>query len=749
SCHLQYLKNMGVFASLSISLIHEQKLWGLIICHHYSPKTVNYETRKICKLIGQFSSTQLINHQEKELNIYRQQVRLIQTQINQNFTNELDDIGNIFKRHKTSLLNLVNASGAAILLQNKIICIGNTPSVPDTQELVNWVLEQKEKEIFHTDSLLKLYPPAKEFNHIASGILTISIVIHQHSYHIIWFRPEQIQTVNWAGNPSDSISIDENNYQDLTPRKSFALWKQTVKNKSLPWQEFEIEVAQEMRNSLMLFALEFSQLALQKAAEEAEEAETANRYKSQFLAKMSHELRTPLNAILGFAEILTRNSSLSTEEKEHLDIITRSGEHLLSLINDVLEMSKIEAGKLALNETYFDLHRLIFSLQEMFTIKASDKGLTLITEFSPDMDQYVFGDEGKLRQILINLIGNAIKFTVVGHIFIKVSYPQNTIFSKSAAGKIMVEFNVEDTGTGILEEDQELIFEAFLQAKSATQFMQGTGLGLSISRQFARLMGGDITVDSIVNQGTTFTCQVQLQIVDKLDVCTPVKNTKKVLSLAPGQPKYRILIVEDIVENRLLLERLLKSVGFDIYAVSNGLEAVKACQHWQPHLIWMDIQMPIMNGLEATKAIRATETGKNITIIALTASAFAEDRKEILQVGCDDVISKPFTENTLFSKLTEYLNISYVYVDRNHHHQKKNLRSNKLTSENLRIMPQKWINQVYEAAKIIDEQKLYELFIEIPQEHHQIADKLKKLVDNFQLETIMNLTDINNFQNYN
>ncbi|WP_375494333.1 response regulator [uncultured Nostoc sp.] len=743
-CHIQYLQNMGVAGSMTISLINDKRLWGLIACHHYSPQLVDYETRKACEFLGQFASMELVHQQERELHVYQRQVKAIEHELQQTFLHESNFIEQVLTRNTSQLLDLAHAQGAAILLDGHLTLVGQTPSVTEVQDLVTWLVQHKEESVFATNSLSHLYPEAKAFKDQASGLLAISILLNhikQKSYHILWFRPEQIQTVNWAGNPQDAITIKEIGEMELCARKSFAMWKETVRETSLPWEVAELEAATEMRNMLILVVLEFSQTALKQAAEQAA---IASRAKSQFLAKMSHELRTPLNAILGFTQLMNRNEKIPSEFQEDLGIISRSGKHLLTLINDVLEMSKIEAGQLQLTESCFDLHHLIHSIRDMVALKALEKGIDLIVEQHKSVPRYVYGDESKLLQILLNLLSNAIKFTTTGSVTLRLEALTTRVGSVNSLDSISthnsqpiitLHLEVEDTGCGIAQSDIETVFKPFTQTELG-RHAQGTGLGLSISRQFVRLMGGDITVQSILNQESIFTCEVLLSLVNSVDIIA-TETTRAVIGLEPGQPNYRILVAEDLRENRQLLVRLLESVGFEVCAAENGKDAIALWSEWHPHLILMDIQMPVMDGYETTRQIRRSEGGKDVVIIALTAYAFEEDYTTSTQVGCNDHITKPFLESFLFDKMAHYLGVRYRYREETVPKlDELSLSQKSLTAKDLQVMSPEWIIQVHQAALDLNDAELYNLIAQIPNQEQVLANALKYLVDNFQLEAI-------------
>lgn len=377
-------------------------------------------------------------------------------------------------------------------------------------------------------------------------------------------------------------------------------------------------------------------------AEAKEKAEVANRAKSAFIANMSHEVRTPLNAIIGFSDILSRSQDLKQEYQEYAEIINESGDHLLTLINNILNLAKIESGKITLNPKSFDLYEVLEDLEKMFRLNAEGRGLQLHFDRSKDQPRYIFTDEIKLRQILINLINNSLKFTSEGGVFIRVGSQDVTVSGGDRITKKLM-FEVEDTGAGISPEELELLFEAFSQTETGKKAGEGTGFGLSISKKFVELMGGNIRVKSQVGKGSTFSFDIHVNLADASEI--EIKQpSRQVIALEPDGRRYKILIVDDIAINRQLLIKILDPLGFELKEATNGQEAIEIWEVWEPDLIWMDIQMSLMDGYEAAKKIKATAKGKKTAIVAITASVLEEEKAVILAAGCDDFVSKPFRE---------------------------------------------------------------------------------------------------------
>lgn len=465
-----------------------------------------------------------------------------------------------------------------------------------------------------------------------------------------------------------------------------------------------------------------------------ENADLANQAKSQFLANMSHELRTPLNAILGFTQVMNRDTSLSQEQRENLKIINRSGEHLLVLINDILEMSKIEAGRVTFHPTIFDLSALLESLQDMFSLKAKAKHLQLIFEKSIDDPQYISTDEGKLRQVIINLLSNAIKFTEKGKVTLRVK----PLEVRKKYQEIILSFEIEDTGIGIDLSEKDQLFEPFTQTKAGLNSQEGTGLGLSISQKFVQLMGGQITVKSSLGEGSIF----RFDIVAKVVQTKPIEHhnlSNKIIRLAPDQPNYRILIVDDILESRLLLVKLLSSVGFLVEEATNGEEAIALWKNWKPHLIFMDLKMPIMNGYEAIHQIRKLAHNQTTFIIALTASIFEENTNQFLAIEYDDLMLKPFQQDLLLQKIAQYLEVEYIYE--NQEQQNFTVAQQDKVLSQLKLMPDQWQNKVKIAAQECSDDRILELLQQIPLDYTNLSNYLQKLSYNFRFDLIIELFD--------
>ncbi|WP_009630676.1 ATP-binding protein [Synechocystis sp. PCC 7509] len=501
--HLEYLQNMGVAASTAIALTKNGKLWGLVVCHHRSPKRVSYETRAACRFLSQVLSLELATKEDIKDHEYLMNLKFFQTKFIEYMSQE-ENLTDGLVKYNPNLLNLIDAKGAALYFNNCCTLLGETPKAAEVERLVNWLDKHSQEEIFCTNSLPQLYKEAEGFKNIASGLLTVQLSKEQKNY-ILWFRPEVIQTVNWGGDPNRPVEVEEGNLR-LHPRNSFALWKETVKSKSLPWKQCELDAVGELRSSIIVIVLrranEVAKLnaEMQIALDKEKELSTL---KSHFVTMTSHEFRTPLTTILSSANILQKYSHKLREEQKftHLQQIQTSVKQMTQLLDDLLLIGKAVAGKLQFEPTLVDLIRFCQALVE--ELKLINDSYT-ITFANQGNGTTAYIDEKLLRHILTNLLSNAIKY----------SSPDGSIHFELIYQTGEVIFHIQDHGIGIPQADQAQLFEVFHRASNVGT-ISGTGLGLSIAKNSVDLHGGTIIVASEVGVGTTFTVTIPLGVVPR------------------------------------------------------------------------------------------------------------------------------------------------------------------------------------------------------------------------------------------
>ena len=524
--------------------------------------------------------------------------------------------------------------------------------------------------------------------------------------HPVWTLVSGVPVFDAAGKYQGSFAM----FTDITARKAAEEELRQHKN--------QLENTVQQRTAELLVA--------------RDAAEAANRAKSMFLANMSHELRTPLNVILGFSGLMRREPDANASQREKLDIINRSGEHLLALINDVLEMAKIEAGRVQLEKMPFDLGGTVRDVVAMMRLRAEEKGLRLLLEQSPAFPRYLKGDEGRLRQILVNLIGNAVKFTAAGSVSVRLGVKEET------PRHLLIE--VEDTGPGIEPENQKRLFQPFIQL-AESEMQKGTGLGLAITRHFVELMGGSIGIESTPGKGSLFRFHLPLELADAAEIAADQEAGEEgeVCGLVPGQPAYRVLVVEDERDNQLLLSKLMTGVGFDARVADNGEVALKIFEEWRPHLILMDRLMPVMDGVEATRRIRRLPYGRDVKIVAVTASVFKEQRQELFDAGMNDFVCKPYRIDEIYVCLARQLGVKYVYRQVT-----PETQASGLTPAMLVALPEALRRQLHDALVRLDSDRIMEVIGEAGKTDPRLARVLTRLAENFDYPAILDALEAEN-----
>ena len=454
-----------------------------------------------------------------------------------------------------------------------------------------------------------------------------------------------------------------------------------------------------------------------------EDAKNANKAKSIFLARMSHELRTPLNAILGFTNILKKSMNATTQEKENLNIIKKSGEHLLNIINEILELSKIEAGKIEINPKNFNFFELIKEIEDIFALRCEAKNLKFNINLSSNLPNFIKADVQRLRQILINLLGNSLKFTNEGEISLNIYSLNNKLF-----------FEVKDTGIGIDITNQEKIFKPFEQVKLDNYTQQGTGLGLAITKELITLMGGNIYLKSKLLKGSEFYFSINYKKANMQEVSVK-SQTNEIIGVKEFLEEKTILVVDDIKENRNLIVQILSFFGFKTLEASSGIEALELFDNFEKQkidLIFMDILMENLDGLQTMQIIRKKEKNSDIPIIALSANVFDEDKKQALNSGANDFLPKPVEEKDILLIVAKYLNIELEYE------KKENIEKNDTFNE-LKNLPKEFFQKLQEQVLLMDNMAILTLIKDFKLSN-ELQNHIENLLNGFKYQELLDLS---------
>jgi len=638
--HVEYLKNMGIAASLSVSLVVGGRLWGLFICHHYAPRLVPYEVRATCEHYSQLLSWQ-VAAQERADRLERrskgdERLRALLEQLTAHM-----DLHEGISKGSADFVGLVEAEGGALVHAGKIIAFGVTPQQEQIAALIPWLRERTLDGPFYTEQLTALSPPASELESTSAGLLAVRLDPMGETY-LLWFRPEVVQNVNWAGDPNKTVSLKDGAPR-LSPRGSFALWKETVRGQSLPWHDWQVDVAVDAGHAVASVALKH--LAVLAALNReltatTEELRAANLAKDEFLAVLSHELRTPLSAMLGWVRLL-RGGRLEPERAAHgLDVIERNAQAQAKLIEDLLDVSRIITGKMRLDVLAVNLLDVIHAAVESVRHSVEAKQITLGTVLDPKAS-IVMGDAARLQQVLWNLLTNAVKFTRKGG-------RVNVHLTRTES---VAEITISDNGEGIPPEFLPHVFERFRQAQSGSaRTHQGLGLGLAIVRHLVELHGGTVSASSAgQGKGALFRIVLPLAPVARSNGPTTPRPEPAPSKLGG----VRVLVVEDEPDARELLVTELGQFGVEARAVDNAPEALRLLEQLRPDVLISDIGMPEMDGYSLIAAVRklSASSGGRTPAVALTAFGTSQDRTRAFLAGFDAHLPKPVEPDELAAVL--------------------------------------------------------------------------------------------------